>query len=214
MQQSEGKNCRFITFTLCGSGKDKLNDLVDRLYKSFRYLRSHPVWERQLGGAAFLEIKRSSKSDRWHPHLHVISEGKFIPQSDLSDAWRSITHDSYVVDIRPCGGETTKRYVCKYASKPLNSSFADVPAHLDEAIEALKGRRLCLTFGTWYGTSLTGAEDEELADDLTDAHGYHYVGDLETFLVDAKAGDFESNRILRLNEKTRSILDAYMATGP
>ena len=195
---SEGRRCRFITLTLTGGPKDKLSDLVDRLMRSFRYLRAHPTWEKSVdGGCAFLEIKRSSKSNRWHPHLHVLAEGRFLRQSELSDAWRSITKDSYIVDIRDARSDQVRHYITKYASKPLNASFAHCPAHIDEAIDALKGRRLVTCFGTWYGTPISNCEDEELADDLIDAGGYHLYMGLEDCFEMATAGNADMMALLR-----------------
>lgn len=189
----EGRRCRFITLTLCGSKKDKLTDLVNRLMKSFRYLRDHPTWIKAVdGGAAFLEIKRSEKANRWHPHLHIIAEGRFLDQGELSNAWRSITKDSFIVDVRDAKSTMVGHYVAKYASKPLNASFANNEEHLDEAIEALAGRRLVTCFGTWYGTPISSAEDEELADDEIDAAGYHLFCGLDELFAQCDAGQADS----------------------
>jgi hypothetical protein len=190
MSQFTVDGALFITLTLCGK-KESLTDLIDRLYRSFRNLRQHPTWADKIkGGAAFLEIKWSDKAQRWHPHLHIVAQGGFVAQYDLSDAWRSITKDSYIVDIRRIRDkEHAARYVTKYASKPLNSSFGNTPKLLDEAVIALKGRRLCLCFGTWYGTALDLADDETLADDVVDAGGWTFVGSLEDFLIHAASGD-------------------------
>jgi hypothetical protein len=194
----EGKRCRFITLTLCGTRKDKLVDLVDKLMRSFRYLRDHPVWIKGVdGGCAFLEIKRSEKADRWHPHLHIIAEGRFMAQHELSDAWRSITKDSYIVDISDASSSKVHHYVAKYASKPLNSSFSHNAQHLDEAIESLAGRRLVTCFGTWYGTPISSAEDEELADDEIDAAGYHLFMGLEELFDQCMAGHADSMSLMR-----------------
>jgi hypothetical protein len=215
MQIIQGKRCRFITLTLTGSKKETLVDLIDRLFKSFRALRLHPVWADAVdGGAAFLEIKRSSKADRWHPHFHIIAEGRFLDQHRLSDAWRSITKDSYIVDVRDARDEAVANYVSKYASKPLNSSFANTCEHLDEAVEALKGRRLCTCFGTWYGTPLSNAEDEELADDLIDAHGYHFVAQVDDVIAAAAAGDHLSMTLIRACEGAYERFIRYTAQGP
>ena len=179
----------FITLTLCGKN-ERLTDLVDRLYKSFRYLRAGKLWsEAVTGGAAFLEIKWSDKAARWHPHLHIICQAGYMPQAELSAAWRAITKDSFIVDIRRVKNpREAASYVAKYASKPLNMTFARVPARLDEATLALKGRRLCLTFGTWYGTPLDSAEDEPLAEDLDFVH-WTNIGGLYELHRRAETGD-------------------------
>lgn len=192
-----GKQLLFMTFTLCGKG-ESLASLVTRLYKSFRALRSHPVFSEKIsGGAAFLEIKWSDKAQRWHPHLHVIADGRFIPQDRLSAAWHTITGDSYIVDIqREHRPERVESYVTKYASKPLNSSFLNSPDLLEEAVIALKGRRLCTCFYSWYGTALSRAEDEELADDVIDAQGYTNYLPLHEVLQRALSADPECWEIL------------------
>lgn len=198
MAQIDSKPVSFITLTLKGKG-ESLSELVDRLYKHFRALRLHPTWaEKVRGGAAFLEIKYNDPSKRWHPHLHIIADADFIDKGVLSDVWRGISKDSFIVDIsRVRQAETTAHYVTKYASKPLNMSFCNKAELLDEALRALKGRRLCLCFGTWYGTSLTDAEDATL-DEEADDEQWHMFKDLETLLASAAAGDRQAREVIVL----------------
>ena len=190
-----------------------LSGLLDRLYKHFRALRQHPTWSETVkGGAAFLEIKWSDKAQRWHPHLHILCEAKYLPQQDLCDAWRSITKDSYIVDIRRVkDAEVSASYVTKYASKPLNMSFVHSAKLLDEAVVALKGRRLCLCFGTWFGTPLDFDDDVELCDDLDDAAGWTNVLPLETLMERAADADPEAIAMLTaagLRQKWYAALNA------
>jgi hypothetical protein len=187
----------FITLTLQGKG-ETLNDLIDKLMRSFRALRSAPLWESNVsGGAAFLEIKWSSKSSRWHPHLHIVCEAGYMPQYELSDLWRGITRDSYIVHIsKERNPEKVMRYVTKYASKPLDGSFTRTPGLLDEALVALKGRRLCTCFGSWYGTALSDAEDVELGDDLIDAGEWAVITTLEHMLMRALDHDDAARSML------------------
>jgi hypothetical protein len=196
--QMAGRPATFVTLTLCGKN-EPLKDLVDKLLKSFRALRLHPTWaDRVSGGAAIMEIKYSDKAKRWHPHLHIICEAKFLPQQELCDAWRSITKDSFIVDIRRVqNAEIAGSYVAKYASKPLNTSFCSMPKLLDEAVTALKGRRLVLCFGTWYGTPLSEMEDVDLADDLVDAGEWSMVYSLHEILQRAASADAEAIAIIK-----------------
>ncbi len=192
------KPVSFITFTLCGKG-ESLATLLDRLYRHFRAMRLHPVWsERVRGGVAFLEIKYSDKARRWHPHLHILADASFIPKSELVDAWRSITKDSYVVDIsRVVNQAVTGSYVTKYASKPLNTSFSNSAELLDEAVRALKGRRLCFAFGSWYGKALVDTDlDGDDALDMIQMQWEIFV-DLEELLLRATNGNPESIGILK-----------------
>lgn len=195
----------FITLTLCGKG-ESLRDLLDRLFKHFRALRLHPLWdENVVGGAAFIEIKWSDKAQRWHPHLHIVARAKFIDQAELSAVWRGISKDSFIVDIRRIKDpQQVGHYVTKYASKPLNPTFGNTPHLLDEAIEALKGRRLVMCFGTWYGTALADMEDGELADDLIDVGPWSFYAGLSDVLDEANQGDPAAHALLvSLDAETR-----------
>jgi Replication protein len=146
---------RFVTLTLRSLPTDRLADLLDRLYDAFRRLRQTTLWRRRVrGGAAICEVKRT-RSNRWHPHLHVVMQGRFLPKHELQAAWSRATNGSYVVDIRKLDdARSVARYVSKYVSKGIDSSVSGDDDLLDEAVIALKGRRLLLTFGSWRKYSL------------------------------------------------------------
>lgn len=149
------REARFITLTL-KHNPSRLCDQVERLMTCFRRLREWVGWEECVkGGAAFLEVKLARDNRTWHPHLHIIAEGSYLAHHRLSEKWLSITGDSSIVDIRFVRdpGEVV-RYVAKYASKPLDSTLFRSPDHLDEAMLALRGKRLCNTFGSWRGLKL------------------------------------------------------------
>jgi hypothetical protein len=190
MQVMHGKRISFITLTL--AGKDAgLQEKVDRLYKHFKALRQHPLWSENVrGGAAFLEVKWSEKAKRWHPHLHCICDADFIDQGELSTVWRTISKDSFIVDVRRVrNDEQAAGYVTKYASKPLNTSFANDPVLLDEAMVALKGRRLCIAYGDWYGTPLDFESEELLNEDEIPPDGWQSYVPLEIAIQGANEGD-------------------------
>ncbi len=147
-----GGECRFVTLTL-KHGDAPLSVQIERLTSSFKNLRKHPaVASRLQGGAWFLEVKLSKDKHRWHPHLHIIAKGSFIPQRELSKAWYETTGDSYIVDVQAIGDPRKRAaYVTKYATKPLANEVTLQPAKLDEFIAAIKGKRLYQCFGDWAG---------------------------------------------------------------
>lgn len=186
----------FITLTLRNSGQP-LTDCLDRLMRGFRLLRQTELWKgRVTGGVAFLEIKRGSGGYGWHPHLHVLALGGFMEQSRLSVLWQSITGDSHIVDIRRVESPTEAcNYVCKYASKPMSPSFLHIPDLADEALIALRGRRLVTTFGTWRGQRLASDEPEGPEDELLPVY-YVPVCSLSDLQAKARGGEPEAIRIL------------------
>ncbi|KKK66622.1 hypothetical protein LCGC14_2962250, partial [marine sediment metagenome] len=198
------KQVRFLTLTV-RSQDEPLTDLLDHLYVSFRKLRATAFWKRRVsGGVALLEIKRNVSDNRWHPHFHCLVEGSFLPQQDLKRIWHRITGDSWIVDIRLVrAAREAAQYVTKYACKPLHKSFLHQPASLDEAVVALKGRKLCVTFGSWRGVTLA----------RTIAEGaWENVGTLEGWIADAAHGDEHAATILA--SLTDSNLPELYARAP
>ena len=184
-----GKNpCRLVTLTI-RHDKPNLRDGIKHLYDSFRKLQRTRFWSRRVtGGVAFLELTYNHQALAWHPHLHLIAEGKFIPQKLLSRTWAACTGGSYVVHVTLAGGpDKVARYVTKYASKPLAAVFLRNPDLLREAVIALKGRRMCMTWGAWRGVKLTEAPNDD---------EWVNLGPLEDWLARAARGDREARAIL------------------
>jgi hypothetical protein len=161
---------RMVTLTLKAS-ESSLQECLNRLYDSFRKLRGRPFWKsRTLGGVAFLEFKRGGTSGLWHPHLHCLVQGRFLPQSELAQEWLCVTGDSHVVDVRLVRArEQVMHYVTKYCSKSNGISEESTDDDLIEIIRTLKGRRTVVPFGTWRTLRLLhtgGDEDWELVGHL------------------------------------------------
>lgn len=145
-------NLRFLTLTL-PAPNITLVQTIDTIFKAFRRLRRGTGWQRNVhGGAAFLETKWNDATDRWHTHLHVMIEGDYYPQKQLKDEWTAATGGANIVHItRIRDRRMTLRYVTKYGTKAIDTTTLRYPDKLLEAIHALRGRRLVLTFGAWRG---------------------------------------------------------------
>lgn len=186
---------RLVTLTV-REGADGLAPALDHLLNSFRALRKLPWWStRVTGGVGFVELKWNEYPGRWHPHLHLLVHGKYLPHKELSAHWHRVTGGSFIVHVTTAGGaDAIARYAAKYASKPLNPSFSHDDDRLDEAIVALKGRRLCTTFGGWRHVLLV----EPLSED-----GWTHLGTLDSLIHSAACGD----------ETARAVLNAIDATA-
>jgi len=180
--------CRFVTLTLRHDAKG-LAANIDRLYESFKKLRKTPIWKAsQKGGVALLEVKRSRDGRSWHPHFHVLTQGRYMDGVKLAAAWKAITEDSFIVDIRFVADDAAVlKYVTKYASKPFDASLYDNEETLREAVIALKGRRMALTFGSWKGLQVTAKPD---------AGDWEKLGSLEELLIKAAKGCAESRSLI------------------
>ena len=147
---------RFLTLTIKNTDLT-LKAMVDKLLRSFGALRRTKIWnDRVTGGCAVLEVKPKDYGPGWHPHIHAIIEGKWLPLPLIRKHWLRITTDSFIVTIGDGkDAEKAARYVNKYITKPFDDGTTRTPARLLQAIEALHGRRLVMTFGKWRGQRLT-----------------------------------------------------------
>jgi len=118
---------------------------------SFRELRKTTEWKRHvLGGVYVFEVTRNAETQMWHAHVHVIFDGNFWHQRDISKVWKRVTGDSKIVDVRAVHSRAAAaNYVAKYVSKPTNQA-AWTNAELCEFADALHGKRMLHTFGACY----------------------------------------------------------------
>jgi hypothetical protein len=196
---------RFLTLTLRASDQP-LRDQVDRLLQSFARLRRSKLWKTTVtGGAAMIEITRNWERGTWHPHIHALITGGYVPQPQLKDAWQRATGDSYVVDIRkPQHISQVTTYVTKYVTKPWDGQLNRSPHHLAQVITALDHRKLCITFGSWRGLKLTASPSETV---------WHVLGELSDLLWRARNGDSDARTILDALS-ANAVCDAMHALPP
>jgi hypothetical protein len=159
-----GKTLRLLTLTL-KANDDGLRASLTRLIRGFRRMRGERFFrETQTGGMYFIEVTLNGTTRRWHPHLHVLIEGKYLPHEQIKQSWLAITGDSYVVDIRQChNSKIAASYVAKYASKAVSSNVWHDRERFCEAIVAIAGQRTFQPFGTWTHLRLSRppADDHE-----------------------------------------------------
>jgi hypothetical protein len=184
----KAEKARFVTLTIRHS-TEPLDALLERLYAAFKLLLRHKLWKAsQTGGVAFLEIKWNQSRETWHPHLHVLTQGRFIAQDKLARVWKAITKDSHIVDVRAVGStEKATQYVTKYASKPWDPCVFRMHERLVELIAATHRRRMIIAFGTFRGTVLSTTAD---------AGAWELVGDFEEIARRARAGEATARNIL------------------
>lgn len=180
---------RFITLTTRGTDQP-LAVRLNKLYADFRRLRALLHSRKKIsGGVAFLEISRNPITKQWHPHLHIIAAGTFIPQAWLRDRWLEITGDSYIVDVRLIRDRSeAAQYITKYAAKTLSAKVWNDHNALCEAITALSGRRAFNVFGDWTGFSLSKPPSDDVE--------WIYHETLATLIQNYRSGDPEAGRIL------------------
>lgn len=203
LSEHPGKEHRFITLTLAHTD-DTLAAQIKRLYTSFRKLRSTKLWKRsQDGGAFMLEVKKTDSG--WHPHLHIISEGRWINAHELSLQWKTVTGDSFIVDVRMIHRDKdVAGYICKYISKSTSPTVWNNDDDAREWIAASKGVRICSTYGNWRGCKLSEPSE--------DPGDWEKIGELADLINRARAGnDGDFQLLLKLRPPGETDADLLTA---
>lgn len=180
---------RLLTLTLKSTPGD-LHTQLDRLYDCFRQFRRHrDIRDRMTGGIYFLELTFNDRTEMWHPHLHVLFAGSYLPHAIAKQTWLDLTGDSFIVDVRQLRDRRgAATYVAKYASKSVAASVWTSPSRLCQAMLALEGRRTFQTFGDWRELQLS----KPLIDDVV----WEPLCTLADLITRAQAGEQDARRIL------------------
>jgi hypothetical protein len=152
---------KFLTFTLKHS-EAPLEHQIDSLYNYFKSIRRRPAFKKKVkGGIWFFQVKKSASDGCWHPHIHMLCEGSYFPQADISKMWKEVTQGSKIVDIRAIRDEKkAAEYVARYAAAPCRlCDLSSIDAV--ECVDALHSRRICGTFGTGRDLKLTPDKCED-----------------------------------------------------
>jgi hypothetical protein len=152
LEWTQGRAVRFVTLTLARTDQP-LQMVLAHLMESFKRLRRQDFWVSAVkAGTAVVEITRGASGGHWHAHLHVLTVGTWMDYEQLRDGWTRATNGSSIVDVRLVRDAAAGAgYVAKYATKGWSQSVLDEPDALIECICALRGKRLLISFGDWYG---------------------------------------------------------------
>lgn len=199
---------KFLTLTMRHTNTP-LSNQIDALYKHFRNFRLQKLISRKIrGGVWFFQLKRSSKSSEWHPHLHCIIDADYIDKVKLSVDWQRTTGDSFIVDIRRVkdAGKVAD-YVSRYCSRPAKlSEFSEDDR--TQVFTVCHGRRLSGTWGTGRRVQFNVRKIDEVAE-------WMRLGSWADIVAEARYNPF-ARRILKafFTSSPLSETDYNAITGP
>lgn len=194
------KRVRLITLTLQHSPVS-LRVQLKHLKASFRRLRQTKLWQSCVeSGRAIVEVTWNAKTSCWHPHLHVVATGTYLPQDELANQWAGSSGGSYVVDVRPVkAGHRASKYLAKYLGKPPKISEPKQASFvLSQYYNAVDGLKM-----HWgFGTDSALPDDPNDIEDAQTAAGWVLVGSLNDILDLASKGDDNAKAIVNKLERT------------
>lgn len=163
---------RFLTLTAPPSPRT-LAEQLQGLRLALRAIRRTTAWKTHVtGGCYSVEITRHPVSGAWHPHLHLVIDGRYFPHAEVKEAWRLALRNSGGVwnpaDEEPLivhiehvhSRHAVARYIAAYISKP--AAVTEWPdAAILEYADAVHGVRLVSTFGHLHGLRLDPRDPNE-----------------------------------------------------
>jgi hypothetical protein len=158
MKTTKGRLC-FLTLTMKNAAT--LDGGLVKLKKSFAQFKRKKVFKERIKGYfGGFEYTFNPKTNDFHIHLHlIVLRGKFWNQSDISDTWREVTGDSFIVDIREIKDiRKGVKEVAKYIVK--STDLMKMPDEkIREVVEMKKGTRMFVSGGCFYNVKLDDAPD-------------------------------------------------------
>jgi hypothetical protein len=87
-------NLRMMTLTVKNCERGKLRETILKLHKAFRYFRdsrNNPDWGKRVDGYIWnLEVTMNPKTQEWHPHIHILYDGRYWPIDSAKATWRRL----------------------------------------------------------------------------------------------------------------------------
>lgn len=153
---------RMVTLTIAHTDTP-LREQIDRLRQAFTRLRRRAWWKRRVtAGIYTIEVTWNESEQRWHPHIHAIVDGDYLPHAELKDHWHRATADSYIVHVfRPKSRTDAISYLIGYVAKSSDVNRFPGP-QIAEWATAVHGLRLAACLGTLHGHKV--AQDTERKD--------------------------------------------------
>jgi len=141
------KHPRHLVLTVKSQAGD-LHQQTRDLRHWFAALRKNAfVKANMTAGVYTLECTLNLRTTKWHPHLHIIYDGEYMPQLKLRKLWHQITGGSDIVWITDAQSRTgLVKELCKYLGKPQDAQHWPDDRFLEYAT-AIHGVRMVQTFG-------------------------------------------------------------------
>lgn len=211
---------KMIALTLKHSD-DPLALQIKRIYDCFQKLRRRAYFQRLItGGVWFFQLKFNHQTEQWHPHIHCLVAGKYLPHGRLKQLWHKITGDSTIVDIRPVKDlEGCSNEVARYATSPADITAVDLE-RAQEIFYATKHRRICGSWGSAKSITLKPTYQDD-GDMWTKVADFYFINVKKEF--DPKVREFwkcfkqdtayEGPQLQHLTDVYHDELDVLLGVG-
>ena len=111
-------------------------------------VRRSVAFKEVTGGCVTVEI--TNEKNGWHLHSHWLLNCRWLDMQAVSQAWGKLVGQEFaIVKVKDVRQREYLREVSKYVAKPADLATWE-PAHLNEFVHAVRGRRFFFSFGDLF----------------------------------------------------------------
>lgn len=198
------RQARFVTLTVPHTDAP-LKQQRRLLLAALCRLRRTPWWKHLVRGSVHtFQVTWRHQEGRWHPHVHLIIDSRWMPWAQLRDHWAAVWPGAEIVDIRRVFDPlAAARELTHYLVRP--AEVADWPDDTFlEYVHAVAGTQSIIAAGNCRHAA-AAADPHEPADrpDLRDIYLPHLVHL-------AAAGNVDASDLVVLIYRTSSMFRHYL----
>ena len=125
-----------------------LREQLQDLRQWFAKLRRTPFWKANVTqGVYTVEVTINEKTGLWHPHIHCVFEGRYLPFKIVQRLWHEVTGGSQIIWIEKVDNVPgMAKELCKYIGKPQDAAHW-TDEQLRTYAKAIQGIRMMQSFG-------------------------------------------------------------------
>lgn len=193
---------RFLTLTQPQREEEPFSESYLRILRSFTKLRRTPWWKATVrAGVYCVETTPSKTYERtYHVHIHVIVDSTWVDPATFQRSWcKACDADVAVCDARLARSlKSVSRYIGAYLTKGIPEQLYDDPVGLATIVGALDNKPFARLLGAWSRDPKQRAIFRLYPKpDASDFKTWEYVGEIDTLIEKAEAGDPSAATIIR-----------------
>lgn len=110
------ENPKFLTLTL--KTDEDLQKIFEKIKKGFEKFKKNKFIKNRIKKIIGVYEIKKKENNKWYIHLHLIIDSLYLEQKKISEIWKKITGDSFIVYIEKVKNKKDlKNYLSKYITK-------------------------------------------------------------------------------------------------
>jgi hypothetical protein len=140
------QNPKFLTLTL--KTDEDLEKIFKKIKSGFEKFKKNKFIKNRIKKIIGIYEIKKKENNKWYIHLHLIVDGLYLEQKKISEIWKKITGDSFIIYIEKVKNKKDlKNYLSKYITK-MPYIYSNLNENDKEILKkVLFKKKIILTYG-------------------------------------------------------------------